>query len=1077
MPLLPVGFLHHASRLGAGQRHLGDPISRPRFGSDAASPSAEDASPGYGRRISASHEQALVARLREGDQEAWLELHQAYLPFARYLARLNQNRHGLDVEEVGNACEFGLAMAIEEVKKEEVKQPESAEETFLKRITRHANRALNEARGKNPLGSSLNAPMASDSDTTFAALLAEDTLSPDEQAAQDKKIRMVLQALPCLTFMEEAVVILGFGLNTRVPLPPEEIGQRLGVSADTVRKYTDAGLDKMTQIYRWKASKRNRGDQASVPIKRVNALAKLVEDKRAIRPLVQRHWDAFTEAEQATLRRLVFIQMSPEHAAQELKIPEERQYRHAVDILSKLRQLVGVEAPVTDASQEDAEFLNNLIRLTGLTKLRPQHLDCLTLQERTLLRLSVGEVASDEEVADTLSIPLDAVAKGRDEAIVKLKQHLQKGSTGFRATRQSVTAGLDQVLDDHHVDILAQQWEEGQSAQAIAEASGGLKRSTITGRIQHAVKALRESRELPAAAVKEALEVPVTDDRLAQALVKEGIQGLTPRMLQTQLTENQRQVLRLRLKGWSYADIARHLERTEAPIKSTVARALAKLRKVAQANDILTPLHQHGLTQIRSEDLAPLSPRHQQLLGLYFAKGHHLRRFVNEMQAVSGADTVKQLETRLSAAVEALPPQQKSYLTLRCDSEKSFSELARDLNTGLSQVTQAVYAGLVNVEKSMNPVTLVSQLQDEGFVALDEVSLNAISEPHQAFLRAYLNEGFSLAGVVHRLPKGASGKTLAIGLAQEIAAGFEKVPPRSLDIALHYWTHDCQDGAVTQKYGLTASGRRDHVGKALSILVPALGDVSLEQRLKRFGLDVGASTLGLLSEKERGILEAYLRQGHGLETLAANLAGFPKGTVYGQRFVDEIQAAMGAMTDKQQQAMDVYRQNGFRMQASAKALAVNFHSVRALLAKGCVNMAQVFSQGSLAMKLHHQGFAHIRPEALKALPEETGRLLRLYLDKGYSLALVAKPVQGNEAQFVPAIQSALKGALAGLRSEPQRQALSHYCSGDLSYADVAEKMGLGRDAKDPAGMLIQAGLKMMRRSLEGEHLSEGTDRP
>ena len=90
---------------------------------------------------------------------------------------------------------------------------------------------------------SLDVPVGDEEDTALGSLLPSDTASPDEEVQIDLAEEVVRRTVEELPERERDVIKLRFGLDgDREPLPLTQVGQRVGVSAETVREIEKRAL-------------------------------------------------------------------------------------------------------------------------------------------------------------------------------------------------------------------------------------------------------------------------------------------------------------------------------------------------------------------------------------------------------------------------------------------------------------------------------------------------------------------------------------------------------------------------------------------------------------------------------------------------------------------------------------------------------------------------------------------------------------------------------------------------------------------------------------------------------------------
>jgi RNA polymerase primary sigma factor len=90
---------------------------------------------------------------------------------------------------------------------------------------------------------SLDLPVGDEEDTALGSLLASDAATPDEEVQIDLAEEVVRRTVEELPDRERDVIKLRFGLDgDREPLPLTQVGQRVGVSAETVREIEKRAL-------------------------------------------------------------------------------------------------------------------------------------------------------------------------------------------------------------------------------------------------------------------------------------------------------------------------------------------------------------------------------------------------------------------------------------------------------------------------------------------------------------------------------------------------------------------------------------------------------------------------------------------------------------------------------------------------------------------------------------------------------------------------------------------------------------------------------------------------------------------
>jgi RNA polymerase primary sigma factor len=90
---------------------------------------------------------------------------------------------------------------------------------------------------------SLDLPVGDEEDTALGSLLPSDAATPEEEVQIDLAEEVVRRTVEELPDRERDVIKLRFGLNgDRQPLPLTQVGQRVGVSAETVREIEKRAL-------------------------------------------------------------------------------------------------------------------------------------------------------------------------------------------------------------------------------------------------------------------------------------------------------------------------------------------------------------------------------------------------------------------------------------------------------------------------------------------------------------------------------------------------------------------------------------------------------------------------------------------------------------------------------------------------------------------------------------------------------------------------------------------------------------------------------------------------------------------
>jgi RNA polymerase primary sigma factor len=90
---------------------------------------------------------------------------------------------------------------------------------------------------------SLDTPVGEGEDTALGSLLPSDQATPEEEVQIDLAVEVVRRTVNELPERERDVIKLRFGLNgEREPLPLTQVGERVGVSAETVREIEKRAL-------------------------------------------------------------------------------------------------------------------------------------------------------------------------------------------------------------------------------------------------------------------------------------------------------------------------------------------------------------------------------------------------------------------------------------------------------------------------------------------------------------------------------------------------------------------------------------------------------------------------------------------------------------------------------------------------------------------------------------------------------------------------------------------------------------------------------------------------------------------
>jgi DNA-directed RNA polymerase specialized sigma24 family protein len=1067
-------------------------------------------------------EERLIQFIRKGDQGAWMALYDAYKPITAYQINFFKSQiKPHQKEDLMDAGLSGLAFAIEDAKNPEIF--DFPKERFIKLAAYHVSKAMREHLGLNEKAFSLDAPVGNASNAestgaTFQDFLSETTETEAEASEKEKKLKIILTSLPALNFMEEAVLILAYGLHDRTWRKPEEIAQKLGISDSTVKTYTDSALQKITDRYLYtKGKKKKDHPKTGMPHPILSHRNKFLADIKTIRQLTLKKWNIFTPQQQNVIRMLVLLKLSPEETQKTLKLSNDSFDRNLSDIMSRLRKVYGLE-PYNSRSTQD-QIVNEARERLNLPALKPEHLKNLSFEEKKVLEYLWVEKLPVAEALRKLDLKTEADLQQHIDTITqKLRNFFRNGILSFKQTLNQPTSTLlegNVSLSDDHQKAMVWHWASKIEpatpepitplSQAETSPLSSDEVEKLKGKLPTALKHLRSNAlQQPATEkvkrVKRPFDEPVEDSALCAALLKEGLEGITPELISKTLTFNQRQVLELRLKGWSYSEIAQQLGKTESPVKASCRQAIKQLREAHQQTDLVSRLKRFQLipetTSVSPQDLALLTMPQQKLLCLYLDNGYGLENFVFrhhqslEISSASASNTqgiptallLKTLGEKLEETLESLPEKQKKYIQFYAANDTSFSEIGRSHQESMTFVSDTIWSGLQNIENKINQPMLEMLLVNEGLHLPSQEEMALLTEVQQKLLYLYLERGYSLEALLDKIndkikDKMKPSKEIPIEVIRDhFEIALKKLQPRDRQGLLAFCENNFDKAKTATQLKTSVAQLRYIIPPALKEVAESIGTLPLERRLLRRGLAMmGRETLQEMPEFHVQLLEWLIQYPNKLKPSLAILGDTIRGLktdslTWPDLCVTELDRVLTHLTDRQALVLQTYFEKGKNCQTTGKALNVSGKTIERTLQLIWNNLEEGLKAQPLFLRLKKQGLEIASSqEVSNVLSPESQKILELYLDKGHSLkGLLAKAQSHGRKQSVSTLtflNQQLQEAL-GKTSPYQLQALKLYAQGIQRYEDIAVAIGLDKRYRTRIGSLLEAGLVNIHKYFE-----------
>jgi DNA-directed RNA polymerase specialized sigma24 family protein len=1057
---------------------------------------------------------ALIQRIRDNDEAAWLTLYEAYQPVARRYATFMSGRLGKPIDVLLESAQSGLLSAIGQAKSPDYKP---FEQDFSVIAKREIGRAI-VTEHQDPLNPvSLDKPFQGEEagsllDFLEASPVAEDNDSGKGEAASPvalsaHNLRQIRRALPAMSFLEELVIRLDMGLDGVSPLNDQQIAQKLCLSVTQISGYRKRALEKVSaRIAHLEMPKEQRIGKP-LPFKQSNLLNRLMQDRVAWEPFFDTHRKLFTQREQQVIQNLIVLGLPPDAAARQLAIPETALYRLVLSIGERIRTVMGVgelpQAAAQPAGTEPAEesptvsedpatralrLAAALVQPVGLSGLTANHIRQLTWQEQTILAGRYLSRQSDAAQAEALKVSVETIAEIHDQTLDKLRTALGQRAANFRSATANPMAHMEPYLaslDPETRQVLRYYWVDGLSPRQVANRMKPLTPERVEAIIQEGKDALKEQILQPGesplqstASRAEVVSDEVDLETLCQRLSREGLMGLTPAMLERVTTPYQRQVLAYRSQGLVYADIARRMKVHESPVKLAAYAAERRLEQAVQEVRFLPKLKALGLTGVTQGGLDQLLPEHRKLLRLLADKDYPLKSLARQLNPEhSPREQRDHLNQLLASALDSLAPKQQAITREYLTRDVSMSQMARDHGVQLTIITQTIQAALKNVHQTLCPESLLDWLGRKGVdMGEEERVLTALTESNRKVLQLYAERDYPLEAVRYLLRGIPSPATRMARLGVAMNEALTTLKPREREILLYYCQHDYSAEAVQQAFGNKAeSVLREKIGPALKKLAQSLGEASLHTKLVNRGLDfISETSLMQLPEADQHLLTALLDEGHHIAPMVARLRSqaMTEEEAF-QLLQGEIRRGRAGFTDRQREILASYGAEGFDTCAAGRQLKVTSNTVRSTVTDALVKLEAILAKDSLLVLLKQQGVSALTDSQLTEMPPKVQKLLELYLEKGYSLqpalqALSAKP-EGQaqlSQQPVNALVRLVDEALSSGPTELQASALRTFAETQGTYEMVAETIGIGASQSGRIGPLLSAGLENMRHVLE-----------
>lgn len=1065
-----------------------------------------------------SQEQAaLIADLRNNSGEAWLTIKSQFKPMAVGAARFLAVRTRIPVEELAEAAEHGVMLAIADMRKptynpaleplEQVVGRAISKEVQALVKVRRPDLSLDENWGDegghfNPFTPLVTDPLSDfDSASVGTARHDDDTLH--------EALEVVREALPALSLLSEWAIKTDVGLDGAPQLSDRQLADRLNLQPRDVTNLRRQARTKIKKRAAYARLPRSERLGKSIPYPHLKALDRLVKDQAALAPVLESAWGIFSQQEQNVLSLLVLFKLTPRQTAKALDTTYSAVTHLSLGIQKKLQdyfllqsvnpKLLQAEegnaqtAPVASTAESELLLKQAALKfkLSGLTE---THLNQLTFFERELLKATVrdhsgGGNRTDEQIAAAIGLSADRYLKILGVMEERLRQLVGQGATQFTETRQGPLGVVSQQLStmsDLERALLKGYLVEGLKPRQLVRTAreAGVKLSGQQAHCQavqlvDSLKAtlLKPARK-PASPASEALqEIPIFDEQqLCEALAKEGVQGVTPEMLQSQLTEFQLDILKRRLSGMSYLAIAKALDRHESPVKHSAKGAVQKLKKAVAGEYLLPQLTQQGLQSLTEDQYRTLPPHNHCLLKHYFAYRHSLARVLQSIdQNTPAQEQVAELSRQLDATVEKLPPKQREILTDLLNKNVSFSELARQRGTELTLITSTVKAALGNLEKLLNPLRLENWLNDQGLTGVAEQDLSLLSETQRRLLLHYAQREYYLDATVAKIDRSQPAAQQVSQLREHLESALEALPPQAQEMLQAYCDGNYQPESLQRFFPDMALKviLRDRFSPVMQKLFKSLGTTDIGTRLRLRGFSfIDSSALRAIPQESSQILTLYLHYGKSLEPLASRVRRVSLTQEEAvSLIVEEVHRGVAQLTDHQHKVLSAYCEHRFNSGPVAKSFGCSHNSVLAALRLAMQKLESTMGEDGVRVRLLSQGVSNLTQADLETLPPAEQRLLDLYLKNDYSLVPLLRQLESQIPSATPkekltAISQALVSTRESLSSPHQKNALTLFCETPRSYGEIAEALGIGKQHSNRIGPLIQAGLENLRKTLE-----------
>lgn len=197
----------------------------------------------FPKALSASEEQAVIARIENGDEEARQLLIEHNLRLVAHIAK-KYNHSGIDNDDLVSIGSIGLIKAVRSYRPESGRLASYASRCIENEILM-ALRSNRKTRGD----VSLNVPIGSDPEGNEIMLMdilgTDENIVPDEVALNIESARAVRLIGHALDPRERTVILLRCGLADGVPHPQHEVAQVLGISRSYVSRIEKKALEKL----------------------------------------------------------------------------------------------------------------------------------------------------------------------------------------------------------------------------------------------------------------------------------------------------------------------------------------------------------------------------------------------------------------------------------------------------------------------------------------------------------------------------------------------------------------------------------------------------------------------------------------------------------------------------------------------------------------------------------------------------------------------------------------------------------------------------------------------------------------